>query len=52
MTSDQKDAALELGDKLAQFAEEYKLSDSFIKTMYAMARSAALRSTGIDINEA
>lgn len=52
MTYEQRYAALELGDKLAAFAEQYKLSDAWIKAMYKQARIPALNTTGIDINEA
>ncbi len=52
MTYDQRYAALELGDKLAAFAIQYKLSDVWIKKMYDQARSCAMDTTGIDIGEA
>lgn len=52
MTNAQRDAALELGDKLAAFAEQYKLSDAWIRAMYKQARVPAMNTTGIDINNA
>lgn len=52
MTYDQRYAALELGDKLAAFAEQYKLPDTWIKGMYSRAKLAAKKSTGLNIDEA
>lgn len=52
MTYEQRNAALELGDKLAAFAEQYNLPDTWIKGMYSRAKLAAKKSTGLDINEA
>lgn len=52
MTHEQRIAALELGDKLAAFAEQFKLSDDWIRAMYKQARVPAQHTTGLDINEA
>lgn len=52
MTYDMQTAALELGDKLEAFAEQYKLSDKWIKSMYDQAKAVALQTTGVDISEA
>lgn len=52
MTYAQRYAALELGDKLAAFAEQYKLPDTWIKGMYSRAKLAAKKSTGLNIDRA
>lgn len=52
MTYDQQTAALELGDKLAAFAEQYKLTDVWIRAMMKQAKASAMDTTGIDIAEA
>jgi len=52
MTYEQRYAALELGDKLAAFATEYDLPDTWIKGMYSRAKLAAQKSKGVNIDEA
>lgn len=52
MTYEQRYAALELGDKIREFAREYNLPESWVKGMESRAKIAAKKSTGLDIDEA
>lgn len=52
MTYSQRYAALELSDKLYQFAEQYGLPESWRDGMYSRAKLAAKKSKGINIDEA
>jgi len=52
MTYKQRYAALELQDKIQEFAEQYNLEDEFIVQIREAFKHQAKASTGIDIDEA
>lgn len=54
MTYSQRYAALELSDKLYQFAEQYQIPDmdKWVAKMQKQAKDAVFKSTGINTDEA